>query len=355
MPIEPKYGVEALVRAAPAVARRAAVGRRRRERRRGRVRRAGGRRRSRRPRPRLRYRRDLPQRRPSPHRSRPGGRRRRAVLHHRAERRRGAPGRGQSRQRHALQLLGRASSGRLRMGVQASGSLGAIPTNDGATCVFVSLPADRFRGQVRGDAAAAYLRLLHEVSPAFAARLDECAHVSRRCVASAAIADSSSARPERAGRSSAMPATSRIPLTAHGITDALRDAELLARAAITGTAAAFDEYQAHTAGPVAAALRGDRRARVVSVDQRRRAGAAPRVQPRDVARGEGARRALTAALAGAAGWCPGPVVVRGGRRRRALSRPRGFRARHCSRTRPSRRRRDAWRRRTDRDPRTGVR
>jgi flavin-dependent dehydrogenase len=33
------------------------------------------------------------------------------------------------------------------------------------------------------------------------------------------------------------------PLTAHGITDALRDAELLARAATAGDAWAFEEYQ----------------------------------------------------------------------------------------------------------------
>lgn len=32
-------------------------------------------------------------------------------------------------------------------------------------------------------------------------------------------------------------------MTAHGITDALRDAELLARAVITGGAAAFADYQ----------------------------------------------------------------------------------------------------------------
>ena len=33
------------------------------------------------------------------------------------------------------------------------------------------------------------------------------------------------------------------PLTAHGITDALRDAELLARAVVDGSAAAFEEYE----------------------------------------------------------------------------------------------------------------
>ena len=34
------------------------------------------------------------------------------------------------------------------------------------------------------------------------------------------------------------------PLTAHGITDALRDAELLARAAVDGSPAAFARYEA---------------------------------------------------------------------------------------------------------------
>ena len=38
--------------------------------------------------------------------------------------------------------------------------------------------------------------------------------------------------PATAGRWSATPAISRIPITAHGITDALRDAELLARAVL---------------------------------------------------------------------------------------------------------------------------
>ena len=49
--------------------------------------------------------------------------------------------------------------------------------------------------------------------------------------------------PERDGRSSATPATFKDPLTAHGITDALRDAELLARAAVDGSSAAFDGYE----------------------------------------------------------------------------------------------------------------
>src|SRR4029450_14139103 len=41
-------------------------------------------------------------------------------------------------------------------------SLGAIPTNNG-TCLFVSTPSRRFHELVRGGAALAYRRLLHEL------------------------------------------------------------------------------------------------------------------------------------------------------------------------------------------------
>ena len=60
---------------------------------------------------------------------------------------------------------------------------------------------------------------------------------------SAGTSVSSSAAPGPGGRSSATPGTSRIRLTAHGITDALRDAELLARAIMQGTTAAFADYE----------------------------------------------------------------------------------------------------------------
>ena len=123
------------------------------------------------------------------------------------------------------------------------GSVGAIPTNNGATCVFASLPADRFRGQIRGDAVAAYLRLLREVSPAFAARLTGAARVE----AVRGFGGQRGFIKRAAGAGWALVGDAgyfKDPATAHGITDALRDAELLARAAITGTAAAFDDYQA---------------------------------------------------------------------------------------------------------------
>jgi 2-polyprenyl-6-methoxyphenol hydroxylase-like FAD-dependent oxidoreductase len=43
-------------------------------------------------------------------------------------------------------------------------SIGAIPTN-GATLVFVSVPAAEFKSEVHGSATAAYHRLIQEISP----------------------------------------------------------------------------------------------------------------------------------------------------------------------------------------------
>jgi flavin-dependent dehydrogenase len=120
------------------------------------------------------------------------------------------------------------------------GSVGAIPTN-GGTCVFVSLPAARFREQVRGDSVAAYRRLLREVCPEFADRLEGATQIEG--------VHGFGGLPGFI-RKSTGPGWALVgdagyfkdPLTAHGITDALRDAELLASAVVQGTVAAFDEY-----------------------------------------------------------------------------------------------------------------
>jgi len=125
---------------------------------------------------------------------------------------------------------------------RSNGSTGTIPTN-GGTCVFVSIPASRFRDEVRGDPAGAYRRLLGAISPRLAARLDDATQtegvrgfggipgVIRRATGPgwALVGDAG---------------YFKDPATAHGITDALRDAELLARAVIAGTQAAMDEYDA---------------------------------------------------------------------------------------------------------------
>ena len=121
--------------------------------------------------------------------------------------------------------------------------MGAIPTNDGATCVFGAVPASGFRATVAGHPASAYRRLLRQAAPAFEPRLAAARQVEpvrgfgghpgfiRQSVGPgwALVGDA---------------AYFKDPITAHGITDALRDAELLARAITQGTAAAFADYEA---------------------------------------------------------------------------------------------------------------
>jgi menaquinone-9 beta-reductase len=126
---------------------------------------------------------------------------------------------------------------------QSGVSLGAIPTNDEATGLFVSVTTDRFRAEVqRTDPTTLYHRLIREASPEVDARLASARQVEgvhgfgghrgfiKRSTGPgwALIGDA---------------AYFKDPLTAHGITDALRDAELLARAIMQGTAAALIEFE----------------------------------------------------------------------------------------------------------------
>jgi flavin-dependent dehydrogenase len=112
---------------------------------------------------------------------------------------------------------------------------GVIPTNDGLTCVFVGSTPERIATRDPG----LFTTLLEDASPA----------VARRVLAG---------RPEgRARRFIGRPGVIRRPwgpgwvlvgdagywkdpISAHGITDALRDAELAARA-IVGALGAFDQ------------------------------------------------------------------------------------------------------------------
>jgi len=122
-------------------------------------------------------------------------------------------------------------------------SVGVIPTNGGLTCVFAAAPERRFREEIRFDLAAGHRRILAEGAPELAA----------------AVAGRSPAGPLRgfAGRKgylrrSGGPGWALVgdagyfkdPITAHGITDALRDAELLARAVEEGSDRAFADYEA---------------------------------------------------------------------------------------------------------------
>ena len=122
------------------------------------------------------------------------------------------------------------------------GSIGAIPTNDGATCLFVSVPSGRFRDEIHGDASSAYRRLVREVSTPLDARLDE----ARQMEPVRGFGGHVGFIKRGTGPGWALVGDAgyfKDPLTAHGITDALRDAELLARATMQGTTAAFADYE----------------------------------------------------------------------------------------------------------------
>jgi 2-polyprenyl-6-methoxyphenol hydroxylase-like FAD-dependent oxidoreductase len=125
---------------------------------------------------------------------------------------------------------------------QTDASIGAIPTNDGATCVFASVPSGRFRSEIQGDASSAYRRIIREVSTQFDGRLDE----ARQVEPVRGFGGHVGFIKRGAGDGWALVGDAgyfKDPATAHGITDALRDAELLARAIMKGTTAAFADYE----------------------------------------------------------------------------------------------------------------
>ena len=148
--------------------------------------------------------------------------------------------------RHAAAVLYSYWSGvneaNYRWVFRQDGSIGAIPTN-GGTCVFVSVPAPQFKDRVRGNATEAYHRLLHEVCPEFDARLEGATRVE--------AVHGFGGHPGFIKRSTG-PGWALVgdagyfkdPATAHGITDALRDAELLARAVLAGTTPAMEQFEA---------------------------------------------------------------------------------------------------------------
>jgi 2-polyprenyl-6-methoxyphenol hydroxylase-like FAD-dependent oxidoreductase len=133
----------------------------------------------------------------------------------------------------------------------ARAASGAIPTNDGRTCVFVGASVQRFHRELRHDRAAAVRALLAEVSPDLGAR-----------VAGGTLDGPLRAFPGLPGwlRRPFGPGWALVgdagyfkdPLTAHGLTDALRDAELLVHAVDEGLTGAM---------PMAAALAGYERVR----------------------------------------------------------------------------------------------
>jgi 2-polyprenyl-6-methoxyphenol hydroxylase-like FAD-dependent oxidoreductase len=121
-------------------------------------------------------------------------------------------------------------------------SAGAIPTNSGDALVFAAMPRLRFLDEIQADKEAGYRRVLAECAPELA-----------REVAEKAPSERLRGFPGQPGlmRRSHGPGWALVgdagyfkdPITAHGISDALRDAELLSRAVGRGTDRALAEYE----------------------------------------------------------------------------------------------------------------
>lgn len=122
-------------------------------------------------------------------------------------------------------------------------STGTIPTNGGEHCVFVSVPAERFAGTAGEGLAQAYHELLRNADPELADVLAAATPASPL----RAFAGMPGFLRQSSGPGWALVGDAgffRDPITAHGITDAFRDAELLARAVLLGNDRAITGYQA---------------------------------------------------------------------------------------------------------------
>lgn len=121
-------------------------------------------------------------------------------------------------------------------------AVGAIPTNNGETCVFVATSRDRFHREIRHDVEGGYQQVLRECSPALADLVGR----GRRSGHLHGFPGQVGFFRRSWGEGWALVGDAgyfKDPLTAHGITDAFRDAELLADAVVGGTAASLGGYE----------------------------------------------------------------------------------------------------------------
>jgi menaquinone-9 beta-reductase len=119
---------------------------------------------------------------------------------------------------------------------------GAISTNGGLTCVFVAVPDRRFREEIAADVPAGYHRLLNQCAPQLALAVAE----GRREGNFRGFPGRLGFLRSSWGRGWALVGDAgyfRDPIIAHGITDALRDAELLSQAVVDGSEEALADYQ----------------------------------------------------------------------------------------------------------------
>ena len=118
---------------------------------------------------------------------------------------------------------------------------GALPTTSGAVCVFASVAHERF-GEVFQPVADGYRRLVAECAPWLSDWLGTAQLVSSL----KGFGGTRGFFRKSHGPGWALVGDAgffKDPITAHGITDALRDAELLARAALADSPMAYVRYQ----------------------------------------------------------------------------------------------------------------
>ncbi len=119
---------------------------------------------------------------------------------------------------------------------------GVIPTNDHHHCVFVSVPRDRFAATFRKNLEGGFLAMAEANGPALKDAIVKAKPVSRL----RGFGGGAGYLRESHGPGWALVGDAgyfKDPLTAHGITDALRDAEILTRAVLSGSDQAFADYQ----------------------------------------------------------------------------------------------------------------
>jgi 2-polyprenyl-6-methoxyphenol hydroxylase-like FAD-dependent oxidoreductase len=119
-------------------------------------------------------------------------------------------------------------------------SAGIIPSSSGKCCVFVSAPAGD--ADLLGDAATGFFRVLKRAAPDFFDRVAG----SLPLRGFRTFPGQPSFMRQSAGDGWALVGDAgyfKDPCTAHGMTDALVDAELLARAVVEGTRRSLDRYQ----------------------------------------------------------------------------------------------------------------
>jgi 2-polyprenyl-6-methoxyphenol hydroxylase-like FAD-dependent oxidoreductase len=120
---------------------------------------------------------------------------------------------------------------------------GVIPTNDGQACVFAATSAERLRREPDRGTDAAWRHIIARAAPGLAERLDRRGPAGPPRV----FPGLTGYLREAAGPGWALVGDAgyfKDPITAHGITDALRDAEILARAVAAGGPGAVRRYQA---------------------------------------------------------------------------------------------------------------